>query len=337
MPRRDLSFIDALDFLTALGTRNVSRSGDEISFSCPSANHAHGDSNPSAGMNARTTLWRCRSAACGLRGDAVTYLTSFHGLNASEAQRVIDERYGGPEIGAEAGGLSAEVDRILSAAEEEPDRILPSEEWLEIFRVDWFGDPIPYMLERGFSPQTLIDWQIGWDPNYRRIAIPIRDENGLLVGFKGRAIDDRHPRYIAIGDAAGRPEFYGFQTYRKSEVVFGLDRAQGDRAVICEGEFNALMLHQHGEHGAVGVAGSELSADQAQLIIERFSSAVVYFDADDAGKHGTRTVIEALSPYMPVCVVADAPDDAAALGADAVSLIASAIPSLTLAITATKM
>src|SRR5665213_2525374 len=94
MQRRDLSYVDAEDFLRSqadkLGIRHISKSGDEITFSCPSNNHAHGDSNPSAGMNARTTLWRCRSAACGLRGDAVTFLTAFHGLNASEAQRVID-------------------------------------------------------------------------------------------------------------------------------------------------------------------------------------------------------------------------------------------------------
>jgi DNA primase len=135
-----------------------------------------------------------------------------------------------------------------------------------------------------------------------------------------------------LGDAQGRPPRYGFDTYRKSEVVFALDRAQGDRVVLCEGELNSIMLHHVGEHGAVSVAGSEFSPKQAELIIGRFSSAVVYFDGDQAGREGTKLVVEALEPYMPVSIVVDPPDDAAALKADALPLIANAIPALQAAI-----
>lgn len=339
MAHRDLSFIDAEDFLLALNTRNVSRRGDEIDFSCPSDNHAHGDQTPSARMNVRTTLWICHSAACNLRGDAVTFLMTFHNLTEAEAIRVIGERYGGPEISIEAGGFMAEYERLSAGMPELPPRVRPdADEWLSRFWIEWDSPeaddlgPVMYMLGRGFTRETMVDWDIGFDQLSDRVTIPVYDENRTLVGFKGRSWYGKHPKYLIIGDALGRQERYGFDTYAKSEVVFGLDRAQGDRVVCCEGELNAIMLHQHGEHGAVSVAGSLFSAKQAELIIRRFSRAVVYFDGDDAGRSGTKTVVAALEPYMPVSVVVDPPDDAAALGAEALGVVASAVPALTLAI-----
>lgn len=291
-------------------------------------------------MNVRTTLWICHSAACGLRGDAVTFLMTFHNLTEAEAVRVLSERYGGPEISIEVGGFMAEYERLTAQRTFEiEDRVAPDEVYLGsmYFYVDWHhlrsDEPWnQYMLDRGFTPETLVDWEIGYDEISDRITIPVRDENGRLVGFKGRAWYDRHPKYLIIGNTTGREPRYTFDTYCKSEVVFGLDRAQGDRAVIVEGELNAIMLHQHGEHGAVSVAGSLFSAKQAELIIRRFSRAVVYFDGDDAGRSGTKTVVAALEPYMPVSIVVDPPDDAAALGAEAISVVASAVPALTVAI-----
>lgn len=344
MSKRDLTYVIVEDFLRSLQTRNVSRSGDEINFSCPSANHIHGDNSPSARMNARTTLWVCHGGACGLRGDAVTFLTAFHGLNDSEAVRVLEERYGGHEQSVEAGGLAAEVERIMGGPMvEELRRVPPDEEWIARFHVNWLSDSLPiwktdggtpfgYMLDRGFSRETLLEWEIGWDDLSERITIPVHDADGVLVGFKGRAWHAaHHPRYLIIGDAPSRTPRYGFDTYQKSHVVFALDRARGERAVIVEGELNAIALHDAGELGAVSVAGSEFSQTQATLIVRRFSSAVIYFDADEPGRNGTRLLLEGLSPYIPCSIVLDAPNDAAALGPDALLVVAAAVPALQVA------
>jgi DNA primase len=291
-------------------------------------------------MNVRNTLWICHSAVCGARGDAVSFLTQFHNLTEAEAQRVIDERYGGPGISIEVGGFMAEYERLSAGVPSEPERTRPSEEWLDRFSVPWrvvgtddrYVTPYGYMVGRGLDQDTLDAWQIGYDEISDRITIPVRDAEGQLVGFKGRAWrEGQQPKYLIVGNVPGRPQRYDFDTYAKSQVVFGLDRAQGDRVVCCEGELNAIMLHQYGEYGAVSVAGSLFSAKQAELIIRRFSRAVVYFDGDDAGRSGTKTVVAALEPYMPVSVVVDPPDDAAALGAAALPLIADAIPALQIA------
>lgn len=340
MRKRSLEYVDVPDFLAALGIRNISQSGSECDFSCPSGNHSNGDQSPSARMNTRNTLWICHG--CGLRGDAVDFLMMAKNLDESTAQRVIDERYGGPELSVEAGGLRAEVERIFAGTEEEEiARVPPGEEWLEKFHIRWDdnylplwdGTPFRYMFDRGFSISVLNEWSIGWDDISERITIPVRDRFGELVGFKGRSSDPNvHPKYLILGDAPGREPRYGFDTYAKSQFVFGLDRALVDRAVLVEGELNAIALHQAGEEGGVAVSGSEFSKRQATQIIQSFSSAVIYFDGDDAGRHGTQKVLDALEQYMPVSIVVDPPDDAAALGPDALELIAGAKSSLQVSI-----
>lgn len=317
----ELPWVDVSDLLTATGARNLTRSGDEFSFSCPSDNHAHGDASPSAGMNFRSSLWRCRNPACGLRGNAADYLVALKGYTRSQALRVLQERYGGPEQSVEAGALLREVERIREQHEcgEETRVVLTEDEYLDRFAVHWpdppprdLPDPMRYMLDRGFSPRTLNEFQVGYDDVSGRVTIPVHDERGQLVGIKGRAWwPDAVPRYISIGDAPGREPRYGFQTYQKSRYVFGLHRAASRTAIICEGELNAMALHQMGHLGAVAVAGSEFSERQARLIASRFEHAVVYFDDDEAGYAGTQRVAEALHEWMPVFVVEGARGDAA--------------------------
>lgn len=338
-----LPWVDADDLLRSTGARNVSRSGNEITFSCGSGAHAHGDATPSAGMNAQTTLWRCRSPACGLRGNAVDYLVAFKELTRSEAVRVLSERYGGPERSVEAGALEAEVDRILAGpVEEEPRKVPTRDEYHERFAVEWplgssasdFPDtPAAYMLDRGFYPAVLNSWQIGFDGVSDRITIPVFDVDGELVGIKGRAWrDGQTPKYLSLGDVLGRPSRYGFHTYQKSRHVFGLNRLQGKRCVVCEGELNAIALDQM-EIAAVAVAGAEFSKHQRELIVSHVDQVVIYFDPDDAGRGGMAKVAEMLDPFIAVSVIVGAPGDAAETPVSVVhGLIAGAIPLLKAAI-----
>ena len=71
-------------------------------------------------------------SACGLKGNAVDYLVALKGLNRTEALRVLEERYGGPQRAAEEGGLAAEVRRILDSHDvpEEPRAMIFEEEYV---------------------------------------------------------------------------------------------------------------------------------------------------------------------------------------------------------------
>ena len=77
-------------------------------------------------------------------------------------------------------------------------------------------------------------------------------------------------------------------------------------------------MYQHGFHATVGIAGSEFSDTQCELIKKYSESVVIYLDNDKAGEKGTNKVVDMLSPYMPVKVVQNAPGDAAELDTNTV-------------------
>lgn len=347
----NLSYVDVKDLLEVTGIQRISISGSEANFSCPSEEHLHGDINPSARMNLNTALWVCHS--CGKRGNAISFLSWYKKIPQTEARRLLEERYGG-ELTAPIEDLTSEVKRIMNENDYEnlledfPKFKLPSESWIDEFKIDWFagtdreghyGLHTEYMLDRGFREDILDKWQIGYDSYTDRITIPIRNEIGTLVGFKGRQYKDNpaYPRYLILGDSVGKPAHYGFDRYMKSAYVFGLNIIPEDRhfnkydaPILVEGELNVIAMDQHGYY-ALGIAGSEFSDLQAQLIIRIYNKITIYFDNDEAGRKGTRRVVEMLSPHMNVNVIVDAPGDAAQLPTNEINkLIADAQPALTL-------
>jgi DNA primase len=326
--------IDARDFLGALGIDVLGVSGHNLTFRCP----WHGaDRHPSARMSIRDTRWLCSS--CGEKGNAVHFLAKLRNMSYDEAKSHIERRYGlGP---AQAiGELEQEVARNLApVVHGDVAGVAPSETWIEFFCTSWDADfsglhALTYMEGRGFDRRILDEWEIGYDPVSRRVAIAVRDVEGHLVGFKARAIyDDQEPRYLILGDSPGRQLRYGFDTYHKSHHVYGLQRVPlGSRVVVVEGELNVVAIAQKCPHlHAVGVAGAEFSERQRALIAERCSAVTIYFDADLAGQKGAQKVVETLSPYLLVSVVIGAWKDAAELDGDEIEgLVENAVPGLEL-------
>lgn len=346
----DLSLIDVEEFLEGLRVRNVMRADmDYWRFSCPFPGHWNADENPSAQMRDDSTAFHC--FGCKRSGNAITFLSEYEGVPFLTARRWIRDQWGGgfkePVDGAENEWL-----RARAAAEHEasgPQQTYLDESVLENFAVDWCDafcewsetkcdGPVGYMFNRGFEPETLMDWEIGYDDKGARFTIPVRDEDGRLVGFKGRSWDpDRTPKYLALGDKPGRDARYGFPTFEKSLVVFGLPQAHATgRLIICEGELNAMALHQKGWPYAVAIAGSSLSDTQARIIREHCDEAILFFDTtrsdgsrDEAGHRATwgwrddknryhPGAVDALEPHMRTLVTPDHIGDPADMTVEAI-------------------
>jgi len=324
--------VDVLDFLGALGVKIEYNSAGNVGFCCP----FHSDSKPSARMSVESSAWLC--LGCGVKGhDAVSFLARMRNIPMEEAQKLVEERYGS-EDSIPIGGLQVEVERNLAGTKIELREFSPpSDLWIRKTLVSWnhVGDwePGRYMLDRGFLPGFLDWWMIGYDQISDRITIPVRDENGKIVGVKGRSWNGREPKYLILGDTPQRTPRYGFDTYRKSEYVYGLHLVHPTQVpvIIVEGELNVIAMHQHGYVNVVAVAGSDFSQTQAEKIISRASSVIAFFDSDSAGQRGTPKIIEALAERIPVRVVRGATGDAAELSKPEVdALIANAESSLEL-------
>jgi len=328
----DLSKINVEHMLEILGVQNITPGLEEIQFSCPYPSHERGDRNPSASINRYTTVFFCFS--CRAKGTAVNLVSEVEGISPVLAIKWLREAYG---LGQLKGGSSVvELNSILrEEAEKEEAIICLDKKYLEYFKVDWFGEfarrnPEPwasYMFDRGFHTTTLTEWDIGHDPYIKRITIPIFDINGYLLGFKGRAWQDKTlPKYRVLGDKDKRYNIYGFKPYLTSKVVFGLNKVSLDssQAILSEGELNTIKLHQSLFNNSIGISGSYLSEYQADIIKANFDSVILFFDSDKAGEEGTQRAVKLLEPTIQVFTVPEHEGDPCDLSADEIrSLLAS--------------
>ncbi len=120
----------------------------------------------------------------------------------------------------------------------------------------------------------------GWYDHFRnRVIFPITDINRRVIGFGGRALDDAMPKYLNSPESP---------IYKKSQSIYGIETAgreirQLDLAVVVEGYFDLLTLHQNGFTNAVAPLGTALTLDQVRILKRYTRNFVIIFDPDEAG------------------------------------------------------
>ncbi len=114
-----------------------------------------------------------------------------------------------------------------------------------------------------------------------RVIVPIRDRQGRVIGFGGRSLDGAEPKYL------NSPET---EVFEKGKNLFALDKAsksinKRDLAVVVEGYFDVLALHEAGVDNSVASLGTALSKQQITQLCRCCESKriVLNFDADRAG------------------------------------------------------
>lgn len=302
-----LENVNVVDFLERCEVANVSQSSaDEVMFSCPFPGHLHGDESPSAYMNDGTkdkdltTLYKCHG--CGRSGNAISFLAEHQDIPRHQATRELKEVYA-PGYTKPQGGIGSEFDKRRQLNKQrviKPETpILGWDMYHDRFGYDWSQihdyDRAPawakYILDRGFSPATLEHWGIGYDRRERRLAIPVPDPDGNLLGVKGRTlVKGIKPKYVILGDTIKRKrrgkKSYGFDPYEKSLVIFGLDEwGEVERYVFVEGELDVITLWMLGIP-AICTGGAHCSDEQARLIREYCDEVVLFLDNDNAGSNG---------------------------------------------------
>jgi len=131
-----------------------------------------------------------------------------------------------------------------------------------------------------------------YDRFRNRLMFPVRELGGRVVAFSGRVLKgpggepppDTEPKYMNSPETA---------LYHKGSVLFGLHEARVEVrrqgwAILCEGNFDLVALHQAGFGQAVAPLGTAFTSAQAKLL-KRFAERVVLlFDGDSAGRKATR-------------------------------------------------
>lgn len=200
-----------------------------------------------------------------------------------------------------------------------------------------------YVLkERKFSKETALTWRIGYSPNtgdalkkyalskgfsdkelglagltskaYRggtqdmfrgRLMIPLQDNNGRVIGFTARLLEDnpRAPKYINTPQTP---------LYDKSRHVYGLHLAKEsirrhNFAVLAEGNLDVIASHQAGVSETVATAGTAITEHQLKAL-SRFTGDIrLSFDSDRAGLAATERAIPIASKVKVTLSIIDIP------------------------------
>lgn len=288
--------IDVEYVLCELGVRNVKALGNEVNFSCPEPHHANGDKKPSAYMR-QSHPYPFICMGCGAKGTVTTFVANYLGISKSQAWGWLGEKFGFDTNYESEDTLAETLNRILgpkSHVQEQERNNSKIEEPKSFLPVSEIPVALAYLHERGLTDHTISSWKIAWDPASGRIAIPVRDAIGDLIGYKARAIDDRQPKYLVLGDR--KDAQYGFTPYNSSYVLFGqhLCVPNAHPLVICEGEFDALACWQAGVQNVVGLPTASMSVYQSSVIRESYENVILFLDSDEAGRKGLNTAINLL-------------------------------------------
>lgn len=141
-----------------------------------------------------------------------------------------------------------------------------------------------WLIARGITEQTMEAFKIGEQtPNGKTIALFPYIRDGQLVNVKYRDIADKRGMRQ---EKDAEPCLFGWHLIDpKARVI-----------AICEGEIDAMTLHQAGIPALSVNAGAGnfqwLESDWERL--ERFSEVLVAFDADEAGEKGAKEAIRRL-------------------------------------------
>ncbi|NJP06617.1 MAG: DNA primase [Chloroflexaceae bacterium] len=181
------------------------------------------------------------------------------------------------------------------------------ERTIEVFQLGYSLPEWDHLLSRlvqqkGFALDDIVATGLAVERDGRvydrfrgRLIFPIRNHQGDVVGFGGRALDTSQPKYL------NTPQTLLFD---KSHVLYGLDqaheaiRSQG-AAVLVEGYVDVLTAHQFGFRNVVAPLGTALTAGHIGLLKKRSPHIYLALDADAAGQRATLRGIQAMQQVSP--------------------------------------
>lgn len=224
--------------------------------------------------------FRCWNATCGRTGTLSKLVAELRNETPMAALRYI---YRFSQVS------STSLRKMLErGAEEDTFDYQPADgDQLNAVRVDWNDNdswaPLRGLLDRGFTKETLQEFDIGYSTKRRRITIPVFDEDNIFVGFSGRATEPgQQPKYWDKG-------------LPKKFILFNLLRAQGEEVIIVEGPLDAMRVYQAGYPSVVATFGGFFSFEQCKKLTARFRSVILMTDSDDAGQALAEQIAEAVT------------------------------------------
>ena len=136
-----------------------------------------------------------------------------------------------------------------------------------------------YLNARGITDEIIDRFRLGYDG--KRITIPITNQQGEIAFIK-RASDpnapDSEPKMLFPKGAT--TELFGWEHLNRPPR----------RLIVCEGEFDRLVLESHGFPAVTGTAGASSFRLSWAKALSKVPEVLTSFDRDKAGRAGAERV-----------------------------------------------
>ena len=284
----------------------------------------HNEKTPSFSVNDDEGYYHC--FGCGAGGDAITFLRETEGLDFTEAVTRLAETAGiaipdqRPVDPVKLQRRKTVMDALSAAAEFYKSQLA----------THGASAARAYIDDRGLSPDTKADFQIGFAPasglrthmqqkgfdeatllesglcgrsetnneiyDYfrNRIMYPICNRQGAVIAFGARAMGDAMPKYLNSKDGP---------TFAKKAVLYGWQQAR-ERVrrnlplLIVEGYMDVIAVTQANVAGALAPLGTAMTEQQIALSWKLHDEPILCFDGDKAGQTAAMRAIERILPVL---------------------------------------
>ena len=282
----------------------------------------HDERTPSFTLNPDKGLYKC--FGCGAGGDVIKLYRELANATFAEAVEALvkEDRPKTRRVAEDKPEVDASERIQLKQA-----NAVAQEVYAEALRHQTSGGARQYLRKRGINAKTAAAFGLGFarpgtarsltkdidkeafvaagvlyqDGRARfgsKITFPIRDACGDTLGFGSRALKIRKDEAKYVNSPASA-------VFSKGSCLFGLDVAKDaikstDEALLVEGYFDVLALHDAGCANAVGVLGVGVTPRQLETAA-RFSPSrrvVLALDADAAGDAAVRRLCDDVLPTL---------------------------------------
>ncbi len=315
---------DRTDIVQVIGEYvSLKRSGVNHKGLCP----FHNEKSPSFNVNAQKQFFHC--FGCGKSGDVFTFVTEVEGKSFIEVARELAKK---AAVELPEPPRSREAQERAHAAESERARMVRLNELTANWFMQQLQSPAgekarAYVEQRGIGAKTAESFRLGYAPGgwtaltrfleTKKVPYELAERAGLIrrrdngdghfdvfvdrvvyaltspvgevLGFGGRVMDpEQQPKY------KNSPETL---IYKKGENLFGLHAAKHairktGRALVVEGNFDVMTLHEKGIDYAVAPQGTAITEAQVALLGRFAGEVLLMLDADPAGRAATMKVIQ---------------------------------------------
>jgi DNA primase len=329
------SLLKSSDIVTVISSYiSVIKKGRSYVALCP----FHDDKHPSLNISKEKQIFKCFS--CGTGGNAITFIEKYEKISFDEAVRKLADLVGfhDPRLAKEAYkpavnptleplykcindlenyykyGLSLEEGKRATdyLAARHIDQTQIARYGLGYAPMDG-QKTVAFLQAKGHSLKSIEDIGIALakasgtaDSNAGRLIFPLANPDGQVVGFSARRLGEEDTaKYV------NSPETKIFQ---KSDILYNYHLAKATAhhdgyVYLLEGFMDVMALEKAGMPSAVALMGTNLSANQVNLLRRLNCEVRLCLDGDAAGQEGMMRMISRLNKAALPFRIVNNPND----------------------------